>query len=162
MSSENKKDVSSLFEEIVGLIVIALSIFFSMALFTHSPSDPSLNSYSTVKRSVDNLGGVVGAYVSDIYLQLFGTSSYIIPAITVIIGIFLLLKRKIRIKEVGKVTGFGLFLISSAALLSLSRDGWLFSAMGGGLVGNTLSSLLTGYLNYTGAYLFTSVLLLLS
>ena len=155
MASKEKKNTGSLIEEIIGLVVIALSIFYFAALFTYNPSDPSLSSYSTGSKMADNLGGVVGAYLSDLSLQLFGSSSYLVPLITGIFGTFLLLRRKFNIKEAKKITGLILLLISTSSLFSLlSMNGFKF-VRGGGVVGGTISSLLTGYLNYAGAYLFT-------
>ena len=149
-------------EEIAGLIVIASSLFFLLALATYSPSDTSFNSYSTASRSVDNLGGMVGAYLADASLQLFGLASYIIPALALLIGIFLMLKRKISLKEAGKVAGLLMLMFSVSTLLSLMDTGEGAAVRGGGMTGNMLATVLSGYLNHTGAYLFTSVALILS
>lgn len=162
MASEKKKKINTLFEEIVGLIIIASSFFYFIALFTYSPSDPSLNSYATGSRITNNMGGVVGAYLSDISLQVFGSASYIIPALTALVGTFLLIKKKIKLRETGKIAGLLLLLLSSSTFLSLLEMKGFQVAKGGGLTGNAFSSLLSGYLNYPGAFLFTSLALLLS
>jgi len=149
-------------EEIAGLIVIASSLFFLLALATYSPSDKSFNSFSTASSSVDNLGGMVGAYLADASLQLFGLASYIIPALALLIGIFLMLKRKISLKEAGKVAGLLMLMFSVSTLLSLMDTGKGTAVRGGGMTGNMLATVLSGYLNNTGAYLFTAVALILS
>ncbi len=162
MASKEKKEVHSLFEEIVGMLVIATSIFYFGSLFTHSPSDPSLNSYSTGNPAVSNLGGVVGAYLSDISLQLFGISSFIIPTITTVFGTSLLLKKRIKIRAAGRISGLTLLLLSSAIILSLLNASGYTMVSDGGVVGNFFSSILSRYLNFAGAYIFMSVMFILS
>ncbi|MBE9503378.1 MAG: DNA translocase FtsK 4TM domain-containing protein [Proteobacteria bacterium] len=162
MASKEKKEVHSLFEEIVGMLVIATSIFYFVSLFTHSPSDPSLNSYSTGNPAVSNLGGVVGAYLSDISLQLFGISSFIIPTITTVFGTSLLLKKRIKIRAAGRISGLTLLLLSSAIILSLLNASGYTMVSDGGVVGNFFSSILSRYLNFAGAYIFMSVMFILS
>ncbi|MDH3976001.1 MAG: DNA translocase FtsK 4TM domain-containing protein [Deltaproteobacteria bacterium] len=160
MASKEKNSVNSHVEEISGLIIIALSLFYFMALVTYSPSDPSFNSYVSDSRGTDNLGGVVGAFISDISLQLFGLSSYILPAITLLAGIFLLVRKQIKIKEASKIAGLILLLLASSAFLSLLKTG--SPIKGGGVTGDALSTILVAYLNYWGAYLFSALALVLS
>lgn len=162
MASKEKNSVNSHAEEIAGLIIIALSLFYFMALVTYSPSDPSFNSYASGSRGTDNLGGVVGAFISDVSLQLFGLSSYLLPAITFLAGIFLLIRKQIKIREAGKIAGLVLLLLASSTFLSLFKGSDAGTMDGGGVTGDAVSTLLTSYLNYWGACLFTTLALLLS
>ena len=64
MVSRNKESIISpksqaRWREIVGVLFIALSLFFLLSLVSYSPLDVSLNSTGTVK-GVSNLGGVGG------------------------------------------------------------------------------------------------------
>lgn len=162
MASKEKNTVNSHIEEIAGLIIIALSLFYFMALVTYSPSDPSFNSYTSGSKGTENLGGVVGAFISDVSLQLFGFSSYILPAITFLAGIFLLVRKQIKVKEASKITGLVLLLLASSTFLSLLKGGDANPVKGGGVTGDAISTILVSYLNYWGAYLFTTLALLLS
>ncbi len=162
MASKETKENHSLFEEIAGLVVAAVAFFYFLALYTHSADDPSLSSYSTARDEVKNLGGIVGVYLSDVSLQLFGGSSYLIPAIILFIGILLLLRKRIKTGLAGKLFGLVLLLFFSASLLSLMKAGGSSLSSGGGLAGEMLANTLSTYFNVTGAYLFTTVLLLLA
>jgi S-DNA-T family DNA segregation ATPase FtsK/SpoIIIE len=154
MARKDTKETHSLLEEIIGMLVVAVSLFYFVTLFTHNPSDPSLNSYSTDGKEVRNLGGVVGAYLSDISLQAFGSASFIIPLLTTVIGIALLLKKRINIKQARKLTGLVMLLLSTATLLSLFKLSGFNFVKGGGFVGDLIASTLSQYINYVGAYLF--------
>jgi len=162
MARKDTKESHSLLEEIIGMLVVAVSLFYFVTLFTHNPSDPSLNSYSTDGKEVGNLGGIVGAYLSDISLQVFGSASFIIPLITTVIGISLLLKKNINIKQIRKLTGLVMLLISTAILLSLFKLSGLGFTKGGGFAGDLIASTLSQYINYAGAYLFATLGITLS
>lgn len=162
MARKDTKEMHSLLEETIGMLVVAASLFYVVTLFTHNPSDPSLNSYSTEVNEVSNLGGIVGAYLSDISIQVFGSASFIIPLITTIIGISLLLKKKINIKQARRITGLVMLLLFTSILFSLFKLSGLSFVNSGGLAGDLIASTLSKYINYAGAYLFTTVGIILS
>ncbi|MBE9541788.1 MAG: DNA translocase FtsK 4TM domain-containing protein [Proteobacteria bacterium] len=162
MARKDTKEAHSILEETIGMLVVAASLFYVVTLFTHNPSDPSLNSYTTDSKEVSNLGGIVGAYISDLSLQLFGSASFIIPLITTVIGISLLLKKKINIKQARKLTGLVMLLISTAILFSLFKLSGLSFLKSGGFVGDLVATTLSQYINYAGAYLFATVGIALS
>ena len=60
------------------LICSVLAMYLMLALFTFDPADPgwSQTGYQTPVR---NLGGSVGAYLSDLLLNLFGVIAYTLP-----------------------------------------------------------------------------------
>ena len=62
--------------EIIGISAILLSLFILISVASHSNYDPSifnLNNYE-----VKNIGGYLGANISETLLQVFGYSSFII------------------------------------------------------------------------------------
>ena len=69
-----------------GIAVLAFSLFTVVSLATYSPADPSMNTSLSSKEMVTNSGGLVGAYISDGLVQLFGTGAFFFPLITIIIG----------------------------------------------------------------------------
>ncbi len=58
--------------EITGLLLGLFAITLLVALFTHDPADPSLNTATT--HATTNLAGPVGATLSDLLLQFFGVA----------------------------------------------------------------------------------------
>ena len=57
------------------LVLIALSIFLSLSLFTYSRTDPGWSHASSVPR-IANWGGRLGAFFSDLMLFIFGLSAW--------------------------------------------------------------------------------------
>lgn len=61
--------------DIAGLIWGAAGIFIGLALFSHSPQDPSLNSIGK-GLIAHNYCGYFGSFLADIFYQLFGISAW--------------------------------------------------------------------------------------
>ena len=69
-----------------GLLVSCVfAMFIMIALFSFDPADPgwSQTGYQTPVR---NMGGAVGAYLSDLLLNLFGLVAYSLPFVIAITG----------------------------------------------------------------------------
>lgn len=58
-----------------GVLFFCLSLFLSLSLYSYNPEDPSLNSFG-ISLKVTNLCGYAGAFLSDIFYQLFGLFSW--------------------------------------------------------------------------------------
>ena len=65
--------------ELSGISLLLLSCFIFLSLFSFSPIDPSINNLTGAE--VSNLGGTIGANISDVLFQLFGYSSFILTAV---------------------------------------------------------------------------------
>ena len=67
--------------ELIGFLVLVFAILLVLALISYSPLDPSLNTAATPAAGTPahNWIGVVGAIVSDLALQIFGVSIFLIP-----------------------------------------------------------------------------------
>ena len=65
-------------KEIYGVLFLAASVFFTLCLFSYDALDPSFTTLA-VGRRVHNLGGVVGAHISDLLFTLFGYGATLIP-----------------------------------------------------------------------------------
>ena len=72
--------------DFLGIAILAFSLFTIVSLATYSATDPSMNTSLSSQELVTNSGGLVGAYISDGLVQLFGSSSFFFPIITLIIG----------------------------------------------------------------------------
>ena len=62
--------------ELSGISLLFLSCFIFLSLLSFSPLDPSINNLTSSE--VSNLGGKIGANISDLLIQLFGYSSFIL------------------------------------------------------------------------------------
>ena len=54
-----------------GVLFFCLSLFLAVSLYSYNPEDPSFNSFG-ISLKVTNLCGYAGAFLSDIFYQLFG------------------------------------------------------------------------------------------
>ncbi|MEK6576529.1 MAG: DNA translocase FtsK 4TM domain-containing protein [Nitrospirota bacterium] len=118
MSALIKKE--DLIDEIKGIILIASGILLALAIFSYRPDDPSFFTAGD-SRTIDNLIGRVGSYTADIFFQIFGAGSYLLPIFIVIPG-----WRKVTRKEnslsllfLGEV----ILLFSVSSLAGLILDG---------------------------------------
>ncbi len=63
--------------ELVGIIIILVSIFIFVSLVTYSPEDP--NFIFPENTLIKNLMGSKGSFISDLLFQSFGLVSLLIP-----------------------------------------------------------------------------------
>ena len=151
-------------KEIGGLIAIGGGVFLFLCLFSFHPQDPSLNLYQSAPAQIHNLGGLVGAYLSDILWQVFGCASFLFPLIFVVMGVSLFANCKVEPKG-PRWVGFVLLLIAISSLLDiLMGEVKVFSYEGiaGGVLGKILGSFLKRYLSVVGATFFVILLFLSS
>ena len=71
ISSKINNFVKKRLIEFIGILLMALSIFFLASIFTYSPNDPNFI-YSPVDTKIENLGGYYGSVISDFFLQAIG------------------------------------------------------------------------------------------
>ena len=136
--------------EIVGILLFALSILLFLSLFSYQSTDPSL-SVSATHQKYQNIIGKSGAWVADFLFQLFGLAAILLPLPLLFIGY-----RKLRVRSFDypyiKALGFFFTLLATASgftLLSPTLPDWANFAPGG-VVGILLSQNLLGYFNRAG------------
>ncbi len=138
------------------LFFTVFAMFMMLALFSFDPADPgwAQTGYQT---EVRNLGGAVGAYLSDLFLNLFGLIAYSLPFVIAIVG-WLLFQRfhelmKLDYLTLGlKLIGFFMFYLGVTSLASMNFDDvFYFSA--GGILGDVLSKTLLPYFSFVGSTL---------
>ncbi len=150
--------------EVLGILFIALAVFTGLALFSFSPSDPSLNSSYTSHSPVQNLGGVIGAYTADALISIFGIASYLVVFVFFVLGSFFFRESPPSLK-ITKVFLLFFFLTMTSIFCQLQ---WKTIPLGGeeimagGLVGTVIAEPLRTYLNPVGAYLVVLALSLLT
>ena len=140
-----------------GLLFFSVfAMFIMLALFSFDPADPgwAQTGYQTPIR---NLGGSVGAYLSDLLLNLFGFIAYSLPFIVAIVG-WLLFQKFHQLMQLDyltlalKLIGFLMFYLGITSLASMNFDD-LFYFSAGGILGDVLSETLLPYFSFVGSTL---------
>ena len=106
--------------ELLGFLLCVSALLVFLALASYSPLDPSFNSASvlTGSRVARNWIGIVGAYGSDVLLQGFGISAFLLPVFAVAMGIRWFRSRKV-VSPAAKLLGGIWLLMFVPALLAL-------------------------------------------
>ncbi len=78
--------------EALGIFIIALSGIIFFSLFGYNIQDPNINYING--NDVTNPFGYLGASVADIFIQFLGLGSFILVAIMIYFGIFMIIKEK--------------------------------------------------------------------
>lgn len=148
----------SLANEVLAVVLIAAAILLLLSLFSYDPRDPSPNSVGP-QRDPHNLIGVVGAFVSDVFLQWFGLASLLVPVLLVIVAM-----RAFSTKDPSfptrKATGATLLLIAFSGFLALFPEikiGLLTRSYNGGAIGHMIESGLAGFMSTVGAAIVLTV-----
>ncbi|HEX3880140.1 MAG TPA: DNA translocase FtsK [Bryobacteraceae bacterium] len=139
--------------EAAGFLLLAAGLVMLLSLISYHTQDPSLDTAAVVRPL--NLVGYPGAYLSDIYFQLFGAAAFLLPLLT-----FLLAWRWIRSEDVeaGAIKLAGTVTLTLSACAALSFLPWrMFSGniRIGGTIGYAIANYLVDTLNMAGAVLFT-------
>jgi S-DNA-T family DNA segregation ATPase FtsK/SpoIIIE len=138
------------------LFFTVFAMFMMLALFSFDPADPGW-AQTGYQSQVRNLGGAVGAYLSDLLLNLFGLIAYSLPFVIAIVG-WLLFQRfhqlmKLDYLTLGlKLIGFFMFYLGVTSLASMNFDD-IFYFSAGGILGDVLSKTLLPYFSFVGSTL---------
>ena len=160
----NEKNFSGLIRDFVGILFVAFTLFSLLSLITFSPNDPSLNNVISGNAKVVNLGGLVGAYISDSLVQMFGTGAFFFPILTLILGWAFIRGKQFNHWPWVLCSGV-LFLISLCALSAALLDADLYfgrKVQTGGVAGSVLGSFLVHWLNKGGAVLTLATFIFLA
>jgi S-DNA-T family DNA segregation ATPase FtsK/SpoIIIE len=150
--------------EFAGVAVFAASLIWLIALVTHEPSDHVWFITAGDAHPASNFIGPVGAFLSEVSLQVLGYTSYMVPMVLGVVGWNLFCCRPVD-SEYTKATGAGLFFGCLSALFALvvgsaDLNGRSFHA--GGYIGEWLGGLCQAYLNRPGAIIVVLTLLALA
>jgi S-DNA-T family DNA segregation ATPase FtsK/SpoIIIE len=139
-------------EEITGVLSVLGSIYLGLSLYTYSKWDTSFLSFTQAPTS--NYGGVFGAYCANLLITIIGVASFSMPLFLLVYGI-----RRVLGRPGHKVYlfGAGLFILSSALLLSLLLSTFRITAdiNGGGLFGLYVAGFMKRYFSRVGAFVFS-------
>ena len=104
--------------ELGGILSLSIGGFILISIISHSSYDPTINNLSG--QDVTNLGGSLGANLSDVLLQLFGYSSTIIALILAAWSFKLIKDKKLSFFAVNLFL-LPFFLISIATFFELTQ-----------------------------------------
>ena len=150
--------------DFLGIAVLAFSLFTIVSLATYSATDPSMNTSLSSQELITNSGGLVGAYISDGLVQLFGSGAFFFPVITLIIGWACVRGKEFNHWPLRLVSG--IFLLTGlCALCAIQMNvDPIFKnyAQVGGLTGAVLGNFLVIWLSNVGATIFLITMILVS
>lgn len=163
--SEKALHGASLVREAWWLGLVLVGAYLAVILMTYSPQDPSWSHMTSEGAAVDNAGGAVGAWVSDMLLYLFGFSAWW-WVVLAFYGMWLVYKRLgSTISErpflLFNLVGFVLLILASSAfesghLLALPAQ---FPLTQGGMIGNALDSMLHSMFGFAGSTMCLIILM---
>jgi S-DNA-T family DNA segregation ATPase FtsK/SpoIIIE len=151
--------------EFIGLLLATVAVLIGLSLISFNPDDPSFN----ISRNPDfpekakNFIGTLGSYVADIFLQLLGFSSFLLPVFLGVYAFHWLTSRKVE-AIVARMIGMLLMILTLATVFSVvsiipSVRG---SIPAGGVVGRILADKLDETVSTTGSIVILVASLLVS
>ncbi len=164
-NDESGNKLLGLLRESRWLLLVAIALYFSVAMYGYNSADPAW-SHSATDALVSNPAGELGALLSDLLFYLFGISAWwlVIFLLQQVWASYRLLradsifcKRTLWVS----VAGFGLLLFSSSALEAIRLYTLKFPLPlePGGMFGLMFGELLMRWLGFTGATLLLLALM---
>jgi S-DNA-T family DNA segregation ATPase FtsK/SpoIIIE len=141
--------------QISGFLLLVSMLFVALSVCSYSASDPAWNHYvSHGAAVVQNLGGVMGAYVADVALFLLGSMVFLLLGLAVWTAWYLMrqhLRAALGIAWRGLVC---LAALSMTAQMLFASDPFFGpEVLAGGTLGQWLASISVHYLNRVGTSL---------
>jgi len=171
-SPNQKQPIEHGLREIVLIFFCFVGVYLFGSLLTYDARDPGWSFRGQVEE-IHNRGGVAGAWLADVFINLFGYFSYLFPIIVGYIGWLIYQRRHHAILAEPKgliVPGVGFLLTLSAgcglAIVHFSAESALLPSHAGGILGIVVGKSLQSIFSQLGATLllialfFTGVTLL--
>ncbi len=146
---------------LLGIVLALVSLLLFLALASYHPADPSMNTATDVAipHAVHNWTGLFGAFLSDLLLQTFGITAFLLPLWLASLGWSWMHSRSAGSGKV-RLLGCALALVFLPAVFGLLpwHWHWLHAVPIEGVVGRLMAGLLVPWFNIQGAWLVASVL----
>ncbi|HYJ92204.1 MAG TPA: DNA translocase FtsK 4TM domain-containing protein, partial [Pyrinomonadaceae bacterium] len=134
----------SYLNDVLSLLVLATAVLLFLSLVSHSWSDPSFNSTGFGgSNKTHNWIGPVGAYISDLLIQVIGISAYVFPLLVGVAAWRIYQSESLK-PSLRRVGGFVLFVASLSTLTKLI-------GIDGGIIPEFLARYSTTFLGRIGA-----------
>jgi S-DNA-T family DNA segregation ATPase FtsK/SpoIIIE len=148
-------DEPSLNREIVGILLIALSVLLLLSFVTYKTG-------TALKPEATNWIGPVGAFIAENFYFTFGVGAYAFVLLTAVSATSLLFGHKI-VQSVGHALGSLLLLLTASGLCTtLWANAEVYGVPIGGQLGEFISSTVSGLFGRPGAIVILSTLLIIS
>jgi S-DNA-T family DNA segregation ATPase FtsK/SpoIIIE len=141
----------------LSFFLIAFSLYIFIALISHDSADPGFF-YKTSSVTINNLGGPLGANISDFLFTIFGLGSYLILAIGVVWALQTIFfndpynsKTKIIVRVVSSV----ILLISFCSILE-----YYFLDNSGGYLGKIFFINISNVFGFVGSLIFLVIFII--
>ena len=141
----------------LSFFLIAFSLYILIALISHDASDPGIF-YKTSSTNINNLGGPLGANISDFLFTIFGLGSYLILAVGVIWALQTIFFRdpyNSKVKIVVRIVSSLILLISFCSILE-----YYFFDNSGGYIGKIFFINLSNTLGFIGSLIFLVIFII--
>ena len=124
--------------EILGVVLIFISIFLLASIVSYSPSDPNFI-YSPENRQINNIGGFYGSVISDLLLQSLGLISVFLVLNFFYWGIKIFNKKTIS-NFITKIFFILIYIACGTVFLNILHNNsfWLIDNGNGGFVGQAI------------------------
>ncbi|MCP4041209.1 MAG: cell division protein FtsK [Gammaproteobacteria bacterium] len=142
----------------------AIAVYLVLSLASYHPSDPGW-SYSGHVGRIMNHGGVVGAWLADVFLYLLGYLAYLLPLMVAYSG-WLAFRGQYGEARLdwyalaSRTTGFVLTLCTGCGLATLHMNGGRLPLEAGGILGHLVGNGLADVLSLAGGSLLLLALFL--
>ena len=147
--------------EVGGILLVAAGVFLFLSLVSYHPMDPSFFTYVSKPGETHNWMGVVGAYLSSLFFQGFGFSSFLIPFVLGLFAFNFILRWDWKYPLL-KLAGWSVILLTTSSLLGLWIKPLRQNILVGGFIGEIISRNLVRYFNLPGATILLLVFLILA
>jgi len=152
----------SLVNKIKAFCLVAFAIFLFLSLISYHPDDTSFRSFPS-NAPVENLTGIVGAYISEGLLLTLGWAIYLLCFLTLVWASARLMEKSPPRLYI-KILSTAILLLSVSALLALfvtpgEED---FAMQRGGLFGSGIASFLFRYFGGAGSLIIALSLAILA
>ena len=145
----------TLTRDFLGIGTAGFALFALISMISYSPHDPSFTQFSSQESEVQNYGGLVGSYLADGLVRIFGTGGFVFPLVAILVGWAVIRGQEFRRWPL--VLFFGsIFLVALCSLLSLQFEQDPFFGNDietGGVVGSYTANGLVLWLSVVGAHL---------
>ena len=106
-------DMTRRMSQMLGFLILVSMAFLLLSIGSYSTDDPTWNYYTSRESgSFANYGGVVGAFVADWGLQLFGTTVFVLIGCAAVSAVCLL---RARVRLILAAAGHSLLLLGPPA-----------------------------------------------
>ena len=145
----------TLTRDFLGIGTAGFALFALISMISYSPLDPSFHQFSSQENEIQNYGGLVGSYLADGLVRVFGTGAFAFPLVALLVGWAVIRGQEFRRWPL--VLFFGsIFLVTLCSLLALqfAHDPFFGKDVEtGGIVGANISKGLVQWLSVVGAHL---------